>query len=266
MTLLTRTGAVMARRQVLWTLVVRDLKVRYSRSVLGYLWTILDPLAMAGVYFFVFTFIFKARKIGEQPYILFLIAGLLAWQWFSGSLTDTSRALLAEAKLVRSTNLPRELWVVRVVIAKGIEFLLSLPVLAGFTIYYMVKGQTHINWGLLFIPVGFVLQFLLLVGVGLLLAPVTALVTDTQRVVRIFLRMFFYLTPVIYGVHAAPERVRVLLELNPMTGVMELYRAGLFAREVNWESVAVGTAVTALIVAAGAVVFARLERAVLKEI
>jgi ABC-2 type transport system permease protein len=266
MTLLTRTGAVIDRRQVLWTLVVRDLKVRYSRSVLGYLWTILDPLAMAGVYFFVFTFIFKARKIGEQPYILFLIAGLLAWQWFSGSLTDTSRALLAEAKLVRSTNLPRELWVVRVVIAKGIEFLLSLPVLAGFAIYYMLKGQTHVNWGLLFIPVGFVLQFFLLVGIGLLLAPVTALVTDTQRVVRIFLRMFFYLTPVIYGVHAAPARVRVLLELNPMTGVMELYRAGLFAREVNWESVAVGTAVTALIMAAGAIVFARLERAVLKEI
>ncbi|HEX8972930.1 ABC transporter permease [Oryzihumus sp.] len=266
MTLLTRTGAVMARRQVLWTLVVRDLKVRYSRSVLGYLWTILDPLAMAGVYFFVFTFIFKARKIGEQPYILFLIAGLLAWQWFSGSLTDTSRALLAEAKLVRSTNLPRELWVVRVVIAKGIEFLLSLPVLAGFTLFYIVKGQTHVSWGLLFIPVGFVLQFFLLVGIGLLLAPVTALVTDTQRVVRIFLRMFFYLTPVIYGVHAAPKRVRVLLELNPMTGVMELYRAGLFAREVNWESVAVGSAVTVLIIAAGAIVFARLERAVLKEI
>ena len=266
MTLLTRTNAVMARRQVLWTLVVRDLKVRYSRSVLGYLWTILDPLAMAGVYFFVFTFIFKARRIGEQPYILFLIAGLLAWQWFSGSLTDTSRALLQEAKLVRSTNLPRELWVVRVVIAKGIEFLLSLPVLALFTVYYLLKGQVHLNAGLLLIPVGFVMQFLLLVGVGLLLAPVTALVTDTQRVVRIFLRMFFYLTPVIYGVHAAPVRVRHLLSLNPMTGIMELYRAGLFSREVNWESVFVGGAMTLVILGAGALVFARLERAVLKEI
>src|SRR5690242_7266829 len=111
----SRLSAIVARRQVLWTLVVRDLRVRYARSVLGYLWTILDPLAMAGVYFLVFTYIFKARRIAEQPYFLYLLVGLLAWQWFSGCLTDTSRALLQEAKLVRSTNLPREMWVIRVV-------------------------------------------------------------------------------------------------------------------------------------------------------
>ena len=266
MTLLARTSAITARRRVLWTLVVRDLKVRYSASVLGYVWTILDPLAMAGVYFFVFTFIFKARKIGEQPYILFLIVGLLAWQWFSSSLTDTTRALLQEAKLVRSTNLPRELWVVRVVIAKGIEFLLSLPVLAGFTIFYLAKGQVHLSAGLALIPVGVVMQFLLLVGIGLLLAPITVLVTDVQRVVRIFLRMFFYLTPVIYSVHAAPASVRKLLALNPMTGVTELYRAGLFGRQVALDTVLIGAAMTVVLLVLGAVVFARLERSVLKEI
>jgi ABC-2 type transport system permease protein len=266
MTLIARATPIVARRRVLWTLVVRDLRVRYARSVLGYLWTLLDPLAMACVYFFVFTFIFKARKIAEQPYFLYLLAGLLAWQWFSGSLTDTSRALLQEAKLVRSTNLPREMWVIRVVIAKGIEFLLSLPILFGFTAYYVIRGDTRLNWGLLLLPVGVVIQFVLLVGIGLLLAPITTLVTDTQRVVRIFLRLFFYLTPVIYGIHAAPERLRHFLALNPMTGIMELYRAGLFRGEVNVEAVVVGSILTVVIFIAGAVVFARLERAVLKEI
>jgi ABC-2 type transport system permease protein len=84
-------------------------------------WTIIDPLAMAAIYFVVFTVIFQARRSGNQPYFLHLMIGMLAWQWFSQCLTETSRALLAEARLVRSTNVPRELWVVRVVIAKGIE-------------------------------------------------------------------------------------------------------------------------------------------------
>ena len=205
MILIPQVRGLVAKRRILGTLVQRDLRVRYAGSAIGYLWTILDPLAMSAIYFVVFTVIFKARHVGYQPYVLFLIVGLLAWQWFSSSLTETSRALLAESRLVRSTNLPRELWVVRVVIAKGIEFMLSLPVLAGFTAYYMIKGDAHLNLRLLYIPVALVIQFVLLTGIGLILAPITALVTDTARVVRIVLRMGFYSTPIIYGVHAAPE-------------------------------------------------------------
>ncbi|MBE3073888.1 MAG: ABC transporter permease, partial [Actinobacteria bacterium] len=195
MTLMDRTRAVTERRQVLWTLVVRDLRVRYSRSVLGYVWTVLDPLLMSCIYFVIFVFIFKRGGVGHQPYFLFLVTGLLSWQWFAGSLSDTSGALLSDAKLVRSTNLPREIWVVRVVIAKGVEYVLSLPVLAAFTVYYAVQGKVHFNPGLLLFPLGMVMEFVLLIGMGLLLAPVTALVTDMARVIKIVLRMLFYLTP-----------------------------------------------------------------------
>src|SRR5665647_3105818 len=94
MRLITRTQAVMAKRNVLWTLVIRDLRVRYSRSVLGYVWTILDPLLMSLIYFVVFVYIFKKTALGHDPYFLFLVAGLLPWQWFSGAITETSRALL----------------------------------------------------------------------------------------------------------------------------------------------------------------------------
>jgi len=80
MRLITRTQAVVARRSVLWTLVVRDLRVRYSRSVLGYLWTILDPLLMSLIYFLVFAYIFQRGDIGDQRYCLFLVIGLLSWQ------------------------------------------------------------------------------------------------------------------------------------------------------------------------------------------
>ena len=263
-----RIARVVERRQILWTLVQRDLRVRYSRSALGYLWTVLDPLLMASVYFVVFTYIFDAsgRKVGDSPYFLFLLTGLLAWQWFNSSMNDTARSLIQEARLVRSTSLPRELWVVRVVFAKGIEFLLSLPILIAFAAYYVFAGKASLDWELVLFPLGILLQTVLLIGIGLILAPITVLVTDTQRVVRIFLRLFFYLTPILYGQHAVPDVMRPFLALNPLNGILELYRGGFFERSVHWGSVGISVLVTLALCALGGLVFSRLERSVLKEI
>lgn len=266
MILVQEAKGVIAHRRVLHTLVQRDLHVRYAGSALGYLWTILDPLAMAGIYFVVFTFIFKARHVGYQPYILFLVIGMLGWQWFSQSMTETARALLQEARLIRSTNLPRELWAVRIVVAKGIEYVLSLPVLVAFTVFYMIHGDVQVNWRLVYLPVGIVIQFVLSTGIGLVLAPLTVLFTDMSRIVRIVLRMGFYATPIIYGLHAAPKAVRDLLTFNPMSGVLELYRAGFFPHEMAWHAVAASAVISLLFLVVGAIVFRRLEPAVLKEI
>lgn len=263
--MISRFAAVLDRRQVLTTLVRRDLRVRYAQSVLGYVWTILDPLLMASVYFVVFTFIFKAR-VAEAPYFLYLLLGLLAWQWFSTSVLDTTLSLVREAKLVRSTNVPRELWVVRVVVAKGVEFVLSMPVVVGFTVFYLIRGEAELDAQLVLVPVAMVMQFALLVGLGLLLAPVNVLVTDTERVVRILMRFLFYMTPVIYGLRHVPEPLRYILEANPMTGILELYRAGFFDAQVHWRPVIIGTVVTVVLLVVGSLVFARMERAVLKEI
>ncbi|MGL5928310.1 MAG: ABC transporter permease [Dermatophilaceae bacterium] len=261
-----RFARLWASRRVLDTLVRRDLRVRYARSALGYLWTVLDPLAMALIYYVIFTVIFTRGDVGHEPYFLFLLAGLLSWQWFNGAVNETSRALLAEAKLVRSTNLPRELWVVRVVIAKGIEYLLSLPILIAFLVFYLVTGQSRLDWQIVYFPLGLVLQFVLCIGIGLLLAPATVIADDTIRVVRIVLRMMFYGTPIIYSVGNAPDWMRTVLAFNPMTGVLELQRAGFFAEDLAVAPLVIGTAITLVLLLLGIRVFARMESAVLKEI
>lgn len=264
--MIKRITAVWRRREILTTLVQRDLRVRYSRSILGYVWTVLDPLLMAAVYFVVFTYVFKAGRVADTPYFLYLLSGLLGWQWFTASVNDTTKSLIQEARLVRSTNLPREVWVIRCVLAKGVEFLLSLPILVGFVIYYLIRGQVHLDWELLLFPLGLVLQFVLLVGLGLVLAPITVLATDMQRVVRIVLRFLFYLSPVLYGAHSVPDALRAVLVFNPLNGILSLYRGGLFERSVSWLDVGVSAAMAVGLVALGFTVFARLERAVLKEI
>jgi ABC-2 type transport system permease protein len=156
-----------------------------------------------------------------------------------------------------------------VVVSKGIELLLSLPVLVFFTLFYLLKGQAHLNGWLVLFPLGIVMQFLYMVGLGLILAPVTALVTDMQRVIRIFLRMFFYVTPVIYASRLVPKPWDKLTWLNPMTGVLEMMRAGFFKHDrfpIQWHAISVGLVVTVFTFFVGFIVFGRLERAVLKEI
>jgi ABC-2 type transport system permease protein len=260
-----RARALWAHRSVLWLLIRRDLKVRYASSVLGYLWTVLDPLLMAGVYWLVFSFIFERGNGPEQPYVLFLVLGLLSWQWFSASITDCARALTAESRLVRSTQLPREIWVLKVVGAKAIEFLLSLPIIILFALIF--RRLPH--WEIVLLPIAVCVQGLLLVGLGLAMASVTALVQDLQRVVRIGLRVLFYLSPVIYSVVSIKQEwARYVLSLNPMTGIIELYRSMFY--DANWPSLgialglSVGLAFGSLML--GAIIFRRLERPLLKEL
>ena len=121
--------------------------MRYSTSVLGYFWSILDPLVMAGIYWFVFTQVFD-RGVGHEPYIVFLLSGLLPWMWFTGAISDATRAFLREAKLIRSTKIPRTIWVARLVLSKGIEFVASIPVLAIFAI---ATGAT-LHWEAVLLP------------------------------------------------------------------------------------------------------------------
>jgi ABC-2 type transport system permease protein len=258
---LKRPQALWRRRRAVRLLVIRDLKVRYASSALGYVWSVLEPLLLAGIYWFIFTQVFT-RTVGVEPYIVFLLAGLLPWTWFNGAVSDSARALHAEAKLVRSTNVPREVWIIRVVISKGIEFVLSLPVLFLFAIVY----GADVSWRLLLIVPGILLMAVLVLGVGLLLAPLVVLVRDLERVVRIALRLGFYASPVIFAVPDVPEPWDVLFAVNPLAGVLELIRAGFFPGLVNWTHVGLATAVSVLFLLVGWWVFARLERTILKEI
>ena len=248
-------------RQTLWLLTSRDLKVRYSTSALGYVWSILDPLVMAGIYFFVFQVVFR-RSVGDDPYIVFLLSGLLPWMWFTGAVSDSTRAFLREAKLVRSTKSPRTIWVLRLVASKGIEFALSLPVLALFA----VLGGAQLHWQVVFFPVAMALQAVLVAGVGLLVAPLVVFFRDLERATKLALRFLFYASPIIYGTRDLPESLHLLAAFNPLSGIFGLYRSAFFPEQLDLTEALVGAGMCFLLLAVGLAVFRSSERAVLKEI
>ncbi|TPW75875.1 ABC transporter permease [Schumannella soli] len=269
-TALGRTWSPATRyRRSLWLLTSRDLRVRYSTSALGWVWSILDPLLMAGIYWFVFTQVFQ-RGINHEPYIVFLMAALLPWTWFTGAVGDSTKAFTRDAKLIRSTTIPRSIWVTRIVLSKGIEFLLSLPVLALFIIASQFTAHPAVlNWQLVYFVPAIILQAVLTVGIGLVVAPLVVFFRDLERAVRLILRLAFYASPIIFSLDDL-RRVHPAFELigsfNPLTGIMSLYRAGLFPKELDWFSIAISAGMTVVLFVIGLLVFRRCLPAVLKEI
>lgn len=264
-----RVRAIVSRRRILALLITRDLKVKYSDSALGYLWTILDPLMMGAVYWFVFDVIFdRGKDIAGDPYILYLLVALLPWQWASSVISQSTRAIGGEARLIRSVDVPREIWVLRTVGSRFVEFCFSIPVIVIFVIGFQQEVSAQILW----VPVAMVLQGVTLVGIALILAPAAVMVTDIERLVRVFTRVLFYACPVIYGAFAVfesglPQGVKEVYAWNPFTTIIGLYRAGLFPGEAPaWDVALRGVTVAVVLLGVGIWVFHRLEAAVLKEI
>jgi ABC-2 type transport system permease protein len=258
-------------RHSLWLLTKRDLKVRYSVSALGYLWSIVDPLLMTGIYYFVFVVLFGrgANTPIDQPYIVFLMSALLPWTWFNGSINDMAKAFIRDAKLIRSTSIPRSIWVLRVVLSKGIEFLASIPVLIVFAIVSLFTADpAHLHFDAIYSILAIVIEAILIVGLGLIIAPLVVFFRDLERVIKLVLRLLFYATPIVYGLEKFDKHpeIKKVLEFNPLTGIMGLYRSAFFKGELDWESVIVSAVVSVLILGIGILAFRRNIRAVLKEL
>lgn len=245
----------------LWLLTRRDLKVRYSTSILGYLWSILDPLLMSLIFWFVFTQVFD-RKLGESPYIVFLLTAMLPWVWVNGAISDSTRAFLRDVRLVRSIAMPRWIWVGRIICTKGIEFLLSMPVLILFAIF----SGAQVNWALLMFPVGVVLLAILTLGTGLIVAPLAVFFRDLERAIKLLLRVMFYASPIIYSAASLPDFAQPLAWMNPLSGIFAMFRAGFFPDQINWPLMAVSAAESVVILIIGALVFRRSIAGVLKEL
>lgn len=254
-------GTLRRNLHSLWLLSARDLRVRYATSWLGYLWSVLDPLVMSGIYWFVFTQVFH-RSTGAEPYIVFLISALLPWVWFNTSISDFTKAFSKDAKLVRSTAIPRSIWIGRIILSKGIEFLCSLPVL----VIFAVTAGAELTWGVLWFPLAVIVQIVLLTGLGLIVAPLCIMFRDLERTTRLILRALFYGTPIIYAVTDLPDGFHFLGLINPLAGIFTMYRASFFPGQWDTAAVATSAVVSVAALLLGIWVFRRLERQVLKEL
>jgi lipopolysaccharide transport system permease protein len=189
----------------------KELKVRYKRSFLGYLWSIANPLALALVFFIAFKIF---MKIPIENYTLFLIAGLFPWQWFLNSVNSSATVFIGNATLIKKMHFRHEVLVVATILNDMLHFLLSIPVIILFLFIYGM--QPSIMW-LVGIPALLIVQFIITMGFSLAVSALNLFFRDIERIVFIFTSLMFYMTPIIYSEEMVPAEYRTLILSNPLS-------------------------------------------------
>ena len=204
-------------RDLLRELVVRDTKLRYKRSVLGVAWSLLNPLAQL----LVFTFLFRlVLQLDIPNYPSFVFTGVLAWNWFQTALILTTGAITDNRELIKRPGFPAAVLPMVTVTTNLIHFLLALPIL----LLFIVLGGGRLTSAVLMLPLVILLQFLLVLSLGYLVATFHVTFRDTQHLLSVFLMLLFYLTPVFYDASILPAQYQTLYNLNPMVHLITAYR------------------------------------------
>jgi ABC-2 type transport system permease protein len=225
-------------RELMVNLTLRELRGKYKRSALGWAWSLLNPLATMAIFTVVFSYLLKIEvdegiPSGLHNFSLFLLCGLLPWNFLSNGMSGSMGALIGNANLIKKVYFPREILVAANVASWAVALLIELAVLG---IVLLIVGNFVVPW----LPVLLViiaLQCLFVTGIGMALSVLNVYFRDVQHLMGILLQMWFYATPIVYPVSLVPEEetilgvevpLRFIYELNPMVRFVEAYRNVLY--------------------------------------
>lgn len=211
-----------ARFAYLWdllsALVKREIQLRYRRSALGILWSLINPLLSLLIFVFLFQ---GVLKINVPHYPVYVFSGLLAWNWFSSSMTSSTFTLFTNRDLVRTPSFPIEVLILVNVSSNLVSYVLALPVLLGLI---LVSG-VPLGITLLAFPLIVLVQFLLTAGLCFVVSVLNVYYRDIEHLVAVSIGIWFYLTPVFYKTGAVPAHYAIIFAVNPMAQLMNGYHA-----------------------------------------
>ena len=245
---------------VLW--VKRDFTATYKQTILGPIWIFLQPLLMTLMFTLVFGR-FANLSTDGLPKILFYLAGVTIWNYFSESFTKTATVFKDNANLFGKVYFPRIIMPLSIVSSNLIRFIIQFSLFVGFIFYYRLQGNNHVNPNLmilltpmlLFIMAGFAL------GAGMIISSVTTKYRDLAFLLTFGVQLLMYATPVIYPVNALPEKYRIFVLANPIAPVVETFRyAFLGSGAFSWSALMYSFGAMSLLLFAGVVIFNRVEK------
>jgi lipopolysaccharide transport system permease protein len=243
-------------RELAYFFAWRDLKVRYKQTAIGIAWAVFQPLFGMLIFSVFFGFFVKMPTDGV-PYPVFVLSGLVLWQFFSGALTDVSNSLVNNKDILTKVYFPRLILPISATISKFIDFLIATVLLIGFMVYY---GYTPLLAGLLILPLLIIITFFAALGLGLFLSSVNVKYRDVKYILPYFIQMMFFITPVVYpasltGIYSW------FLAMNPMTGVIKAARSALFNDfPMNWPQLGISALACLLILLFGFYYFKKTEK------
>ncbi len=258
-------------RMLIRNLVGRELKARYRGTILGFLWSFFNPLLLMVIYTIVFGFIIGPRdpSLGGTPwlYALFLFCGVLPWTWFSSSSLESANILMVQGNLIKKVLFPSEILPVVVVLSNFVHFLFGLPILL---LFVPIMGKSFTPF-LLLLPVVILVQFVFSLGFSFLISSLTVHFRDIKDILANLLTFWFFASPIIYPMTFAPIQnsrfLKVFLNLNPMTHIMQGYQNCIFFGSlIRWKRLGVTFLVALVLFVVGYYIFDRLRESFPEEV
>lgn len=206
----------------------KELKVRYKSSILGYLWSIANPLFFAMIYFFIFKLVMRVQI---PNYTVFLITGLFPWQWFASSTNNSLYSFISNAQIIKKTVFPRSVIPFSNVMMEFLHFLCTIPVIMVFLFIYDLKPSISWLWGIPLIGIG---QIILTFGLALFLSTLNLFFRDLERFVNLGIMLMFYCTPILYSVDLIPAKYQWIVNCNPLSLMIISWRDLFMNGSINF--------------------------------
>lgn len=242
-------------RDLFYFLVLRDIKILYAQTILGFLWAILVPL----IQIVIFTIIFgKVAKISTEgiPYILYSSVAIIPWTYMSQAMSESSMSLVSGQGMLGKIYFPRVMFPLIPVLAKLVDFSISLIILFAVLAYYHVIP----TWNLFFLPLFFLQMISIPAAIGMWLSALAIRFRDVKFAMQFGIRMLLYSAPIVYSASSIPEKYRLLYSLNPIVGVIEGFRSCLLGTPMQWQYILPGLLTSIVLVVFGALYFHRMEK------
>lgn len=242
-------------RDLFYFLVLRDIKVLYAQTILGFIWAILNPLIQILIFTVIFGRVAQVPTDGI-PYVLFCAVAIIPWTYMSEAMSASSQSLVQDQGMLGKVYFPRVIYPLTPVFAKLVDFTISLLIMGSMMIYFGVAP----TWNLLLLPVLVVAMICLPAALGMWLSALAIRFRDVKFAMPFAIRMMIYSAPILYSASSIPEPYRFWYSLNPIVGIIEGYRAALLGTPIEWIYIVPGLATTVLLLIGGAMYFRRLER------
>ena len=243
-------------RDLLYFWVLREIKIIYKQTVLGFTWALIRPVASMIVFSIVFGRLAKVPSDGI-PYPLFAYAALMPWTYFSQSLTKSTDSLIQQASVISKIYFPRLIIPMAPVIAGLLDFCLSFIVFFVMMFFYHVQP----TWNILFIPLLVFIMVLTASGLGMWMSALGIQYRDVKQAIAFIVQLLLYASPVAWPVSIIPEKFRLIYGIYPMAGVLEGFRSALIGKNpMPWDLISMGSLTAVILFITGALYFQRMEK------
>lgn len=241
-------------RELLKNNIKKEIRGKYKGAWLGIFWSYINPLLMLVVYSVVFS---QIMRVNIPNYTMFLFTALIPWTFFTATVSQGAFSVVANGNIIKKVYFPREIIPISIVTSNALTFLISCIIMF---IFIIITGLGF-SWYILLFPVVVLTQYLLLMGISLILSAITVYVRDVEHIITVLLMVMFYGTPIVYSMAMVPASMKMILLINPMTPIINAYRDILFYKQMPNMLQLGGIIVISLVVLVfGLFIFKKLQR------